>query len=81
MLNTRLKRVLVSLVVAALVFLCAESRSAKGQSSRPNVVVLVLDQLRADELHAYGNPRLTSPNIDKLASRGVLLSHFFTVAP
>jgi hypothetical protein len=24
------------------------------------VVVFVLDQLRADELHCYGNPRLTS---------------------
>lgn len=52
-----------------------------AQRSRPNVVVLVLDQLRADELHCYGNPRSTSPNIDELASRGVTFSHFFSVAP
>jgi arylsulfatase A-like enzyme len=52
-----------------------------GQSAKPNIVVFVLDQLRADELHCYGNPRLTSPNIDKLANRGVILSRFYSVAP
>lgn len=55
--------------------------AAISQAARPNVVVLVLDQLRADRLHSYGNPRLTSPNIDRLANNGVLFSHFNTVAP
>lgn len=49
-------------------------------SQKPNVVVLVLDQLRADRLHCYGNPRLTSPNIDRLADRGVRFANYFTVA-
>lgn len=48
---------------------------------RMNVVLLVLDQLRADQLHCYGNPRDTSPNIDRLAERGVRFSHYYTVAP
>jgi arylsulfatase A-like enzyme len=46
-----------------------------------NVLVLILDQLQADRLHCYGNPRNTSPNIDRLAQNGVRFSHFFTVAP
>ncbi|HVN77826.1 MAG TPA: sulfatase-like hydrolase/transferase, partial [Terriglobia bacterium] len=46
-----------------------------------NVVLLVLDQLRADRLHCYGNARETSPNIDRLAQRGVRFSHFFAVSP
>ncbi len=52
-----------------------------AQTKKPNIVVLVLDQLRADQLHCYGNPRATSPNIDGLASRGVLFSNFDTVTP
>jgi arylsulfatase A-like enzyme len=48
---------------------------------RVNVLFIVLDQLQADRLHSYGNPRETSPNIDRLAQRGVRLSHFFSVAP
>jgi arylsulfatase len=50
-------------------------------TKKVNVLFLILDQLRADQLHCYGNPRQTSPNIDRLAQRGVRFSHFFTVAP
>lgn len=45
--------------------------SHDGGQSRPNVVVLLLDDLRADHLHCYGYPRNTSPNIDRLAAGGV----------
>lgn len=48
---------------------------------RINVILISLDQLRADRLHCLGNPRLTSPNLDRLAQQGVLFSHFYTVAP
>lgn len=52
-----------------------------AQTEKPNVVVLVLDQLRADQLHCYGNPRQTSPHIDILAESGVMFTRFNTVAP
>jgi arylsulfatase A-like enzyme len=48
--------------------------------SKTNIVFFVLDQLRADQLHCYGNPRETSPNIDRLAERGARFSHYYTVA-
>ena len=49
--------------------------------SPENVFLISLDQLQADRLHCYGNPRGTSPNIDRLAEQGVRFSHYFTVAP
>jgi arylsulfatase len=71
-----------TLVLAGLAMMGAPGALAQSsQSAKPNVVVVVLDQLRATELHTYGNPRQTSPNIDKLASRGVTLTQFYTVAP
>jgi arylsulfatase A-like enzyme len=39
---------------------------------RPNVLLIIVDTLRADHLSAYGFPFETSPNIDALARRGVL---------
>ena len=45
----------------------------------PNVILIVSDQLQADRIHAYGNPRLATPHIDQLAARGVRFAHFFTV--
>lgn len=37
----------------------------------PNIIVIVVDTLRADHLSAYGYERDTSPFIDSLASEGV----------
>jgi hypothetical protein len=42
----------------------------------PNVIVIIADQLQADRIHAYGNPRSTTPNIDKLAERGVRFGRY-----
>ena len=46
--------------------------SASRPAGPPNVVYLLVDTLRADRLGAYGNPRATSPSLDRLAARGSL---------
>ena len=45
----------------------------------PNIVVIVLDTLRADHVSSYGYPRPTSPEIDKIANHGVLFEN--AIAP
>jgi len=47
--------------------------------SAPNVLVIVLDTLRADHLSSYGYFRTTSPEIDRIASQGVLFEN--AIAP
>jgi arylsulfatase A-like enzyme len=49
------------------------SRSAPP-SERPNVVVYLIDALRADHLGCYGYDRPTSPRIDQFAHSGLLFS-------
>ncbi len=44
-------------------------------SGAPNVLVIVLDTLRADHLSSFGYGRPTSPNIDRIATQGVLFEH------
>ncbi len=39
---------------------------------KPNVIVLLIDTLRADHLGSYGYERATSPELDALAQRGFL---------
>ena len=48
--------------------------SAPATGSRPNIVLVLLDDLRADHIGCYGYSRDTSPFIDGLASHGVLFS-------
>ena len=40
--------------------------------SRPDVLLITIDTLRADFVHSYGFSRETTPNMDALAARGVL---------
>ena len=47
---------------------------------KPNVVFIILDAGRAAELGCYGYPRTTTPNIDGIASDGVLFEKAFTPA-
>ncbi len=45
---------------------------ASRPAGPPNVVYLLVDTLRADRVGAYGNPRATTPSLDRLAARGTL---------
>ncbi len=47
-----------------------------------NVLVITLDQFRADCLSVVGHPLVRTPNLDRLAAQGVLLRrHFSQAAP
>jgi arylsulfatase A-like enzyme len=45
--------------------------------ARPNVLLILIDTLRADHVSAYGYPRATTPTLDALAGEGVLFTHAF----
>lgn len=46
-----------------------------------NVLIMLVDTLRADHLGAYGYDRATSPNIDLLAAESVQFERAFSVSP
>ncbi len=46
----------------------------------PNILVIVVDTLRADHLASYGYSRITSPVIDRLAQEGVLFKNAFATS-
>jgi arylsulfatase A-like enzyme len=51
--------------------------SSPALRDRPNVLLVVIDTLRADHLGCYGYARPTSPALDRLASEGVLFERAF----
>lgn len=48
---------------------------------RPNIVILMVDQLGAGALPAYGHPVVKSPNIDALAQNGAVFENCYTNFP
>lgn len=48
---------------------------------RPNILWICTDQQRFDGLGCYGNRKLDTPNIDRLASEGVLFENTYCQSP
>jgi N-acetylglucosamine-6-sulfatase len=48
---------------------------------RPNLIVILIDDLRFDEFGAGGHPYLHTPHIDRLAHEGALFTNAFHTTP
>jgi arylsulfatase len=50
-------------------------------ATRPNIILILADQMRGDSYGAAGNPIVQTPNLDYLASRGARFSHAYSAVP
>src|SRR6266487_1911603 len=50
-------------------------------SERPNFILFVTDQHRADFLGCYGHPVLRTPHIDSIAANGTMFGRFYVASP
>jgi arylsulfatase A-like enzyme len=66
-------------VVVILAALGCATRAASAE--RPDVVLIVVDTLRADRLGVYGNERGLTPFLDSLARRAHVLERAYAQAP
>jgi arylsulfatase A-like enzyme len=48
---------------------------------RTNIILIMIDDLGWMDLHCQGNERLDTPNIDRLASQGMLFTDAYSAAP
>lgn len=70
------------LFVVALLTPILLAGCAAEETSPPNVLLIVVDTLRADALESYGSERATSPEIEaRLAERGVVVERAYADAP
>jgi len=46
-----------------------------------NIILITLDTVRADHLHCYGYQKIKTPNLDYLASKGILFKKAIASAP
>lgn len=49
-------------------------------SPRPNIVVLLADDLGIGDVGVFGNDTISTPNIDKLAKGGAILTQHISAA-
>ncbi len=68
-------------LVHGFLMLCqAQSTTKDKNQTKPNILLILSDDHSVPFLGCYGNPDLTTPNLDKLASEGVLFTNAYTTA-
>ncbi|HSA55738.1 MAG TPA: sulfatase-like hydrolase/transferase [Gemmatimonadaceae bacterium] len=61
--------------------LCMACAPRERAAARPNVVLILVDDLRWDDIRATGHPFVETPHIDRLAREGVRFLNAFATTP
>lgn len=69
------------IIVGAAVAAQSASVAAKQRDARPNVIVIIADDLGYGDTGAYGSPIVRTPNIDALARDGVRFTQAYATHP
>lgn len=65
-----------------LAFAAAAVRPVRaGQAKRPNLVIMLCDDLGYGDLGCYGHPVIRTPNLDRMAAEGARLTRCYSASP
>lgn len=70
-----LQMALIILVAVCPIFVHTQS------TTQPNVLLILADDLGSIDLNCYGANDLATPNLDRLAQRGIRFTQFYAAAP
>ena len=68
-------------LLAAIILSVSAGRADTTDVARPNVVLILADDLGYGDLGCYGHPTFKTPHLDRLAAEGARLTQFNTPAP
>jgi arylsulfatase A-like enzyme len=67
----------VPIVLFAVVSACERATEESARESKPNILLIVADDLGYGDLGSYGQKEIQTPNLDRLASEGVRFTDFY----
>ncbi|WP_435018738.1 sulfatase family protein [Tundrisphaera sp. TA3] len=73
-------RILLALAFGLIPLAAGARAQAAPGGARPNILWLIAEDF-GPELACYGTPQVTSPNLDRLAARGVRFTRAYSTAP
>ena len=71
---------LLSSAAAAALAACATPPLGATPTRKPNIIVVLADDLGYGDLGAYGNGMIRTPNLDRMAAEGARLTTFYASA-
>ncbi|MDP4155671.1 MAG: sulfatase [Bacillota bacterium] len=69
------------MLVIFLSFVCFGAFTQSSSSHPPNVLFIMVDDLRPFDIKGFGDPLIKSPNIDALESQGCVFTNQFVTVP
>ena len=54
---------------------------AADDADRPNIVVVLCDDLGYGDIECYGHPHIKTPHLNKMAKEGIRFTDFYSAAP
>src|SRR5436190_821757 len=63
--------------LAALAVLVGACETAHAQASRPNIVFILADDLGYGDLGCYGQTKIKTPRLDRMAAEGLRFTQFY----
>jgi N-acetylgalactosamine-6-sulfatase len=79
--STALSRLIAILATLSLLPGLTRAGEPARAVRKPNIVIILADDLGYGDLGCYGHPRFKAPNLDRMAGEGVRLTQFNTPMP
>ena len=76
-----MKTILSIFIIAVLMVSCNTQEKNESEKQLPNIVYILADDLAYNELGCYGQQKIETPNIDKLAENGMLFKEHYCGSP
>lgn len=77
---TPVVRVLAATAIL-LTIACHGRQEGKGRTPRPNIVLIVSDDLGYADIGVYGSQDIPTPNIDRIAHDGICFTNAYVSSP
>lgn len=68
-------------LVSSTVNVRAQESKAATPPTKPNIVVLLADDLGYGDLNCFGNTEISTPNLDRMGKEGAIFSNCYASAP
>lgn len=67
-----------TLVFLALAFIDLNCYAQKNDNNKPNIILIIADDLGYNDISPYGNKDIETPNLQKMANEGLSFDNMFT---
>ncbi|RTE55082.1 arylsulfatase [Arenibacter aquaticus] len=71
---------LVAFIITAFLS-CKTALIAQNKNSKPNIVIVFTDDQGYQDVGVFGSPLIKTPNLDKMAEKGIKFTDFYSASP